>query len=167
MSDLREKDTEKKTKGVLDTAGEAAPHPLSNTCRKPGGSQGGGSQARPLGPEGQHLCHSRTPLCSLPHPQPPGIQFRGPQHPMEVEAAWVEQGGGGQGSGQDHCLEKEELTSAPAAGPPAPPRFLLPGRPQTTLSTLFGDGGASWHVRQSRRGATALRGGGYLSSRSP
>ena len=44
----------------------------------------------------------------------------------EVEAAWVEQGGGGQGSGQAHCLETKELTSAPGAGPPTPPGLPAP-----------------------------------------
>lgn len=38
----------------------------------------------------------------------------------------MEQGGGAARPGQSHCLEKEELTSAPGAGPPTPPRLPEP-----------------------------------------
>lgn len=38
----------------------------------------------------------------------------------------MEQGGGAARQGQSHCLEKEELTSAPGAGPPTPPRLPEP-----------------------------------------
>lgn len=38
----------------------------------------------------------------------------------------MEQGGGAARTSQAHCLEKEELTSAPGAGPPTPPRLPAP-----------------------------------------
>lgn len=38
----------------------------------------------------------------------------------------MEQGGGAARPSQAHCLEKEELTSAPGAGPPTPARLPAP-----------------------------------------
>lgn len=67
---------------------------------------------------------SSLPSCPTPLP---GIQLRGPQRPMGGGGSLGGAGGGGHGSGQVHCLEKKELTSAPGAGPPTPPGFLLPG----------------------------------------
>lgn len=83
------------------------------------GSQGCWGQARTLGPEGRHHFHSRglcrvLVLAAFLFPPPPSSlasSSGGPSTSSEVEAAWVEQGGGGQGSGQAHCSEKKELTS--------------------------------------------------------
>ena len=59
------------------------------------------------------------------------------------------QGGGGQGSGQAHCLEKKELTSAPAAGPPTPPGLPAPWAARVDFVHLI------WGLR-SRMACTAL-----------
>ena len=79
------------------------------------------------------------PARPLPPPRLPGPELRGPPHPVRGGGGLGGAGRGGQGSGQAHCSEKKELTSAPGAGPPTPPGFLLPGPPEGTLSTLFGD----------------------------
>ena len=95
MSDSREKDTEKKTSGVLDTAGQAAPHALSNTCGKPGGSQDSRGQARALGTFS--TAGRFSALC--PTPSPPASSSEGPSTPSR----WRRPGWGRAAEGKDQA----------------------------------------------------------------
>lgn len=98
-----------------------APCREASLLRKPWG------QPRQLGPDWSFpswALHKPCRPLGLWRPCSPASSSEGPSTPLAVGAAWVEQGGGGQGSGQAHCLEEKELTSAPGAGPPTPPGFL-------------------------------------------
>lgn len=124
---------EKKPRRVLGGVGEAAPSP-PQALQKGRSLHEAWGAARAAGARPGALPRGASPF-PLPGPfsvlQPPtpsslASSPESPSTPSEVEAAWVEQGGRGQGSGQAHCLETKELTSAPGAGPPTPPGLPAP-----------------------------------------
>lgn len=143
ISDLKKKDSNQEQSQVPEDVSGRHHLPLKSLQSLPPQSGGQPGPGWSPSPEGQHLskpCRALVFPALLPTPSPaPGHPAEGPRTPSEVEAAWVEQGRGGQGPGRAHCSEKEELTSAPGRAPPPPPGFLLLGRPEGTWSTLFGD----------------------------
>lgn len=106
---------------------------------------------QPAGPRGTAPCPRRVFSGPCPHGSS-ASSSDGPSAPREVEAAWVERGGGGPGSGQAHCSEKEELTSAPGAVPPTPPGFLPPAAGVDFAHLIWGLGSHAERVGPQTQG---------------